>query len=310
MALAYPWHLTASLTWSRAEIKDSPLIIPKCQRHRAVLVYSDPVPGDLQLKCSLFSVWCPCLCSYFEQLLDSWLVRAGGFHPAHAGGRPRAHCSRAWCFLTGISPSILLCLQLQCSRDESLFFPLRTAAYVVDSSSSLGLYWGMSENPIHISHHALINWCFISWGLPKEASIWSLNLITNPFSPLPFPLLSQIRFLSFLQDMNPLPEVSQISAVGHWNLLSEAGKEKWYMEGTVTHAGIEMMKQKLLLRRLRGVQRPTGGKSKAWAFQPWKTPTYGGQVRVVLCWAPFLLLSPSLCCQQQRGGAESGRQPI
>lgn len=40
------------------------------------------------------------------------------------------------------------------------------------------------------------------------------------------------------------------------------------MEGTVTHAGIEMMKQKLLLQRLRGVQRPTGGKSKAWAFQP------------------------------------------
>lgn len=40
------------------------------------------------------------------------------------------------------------------------------------------------------------------------------------------------------------------------------------MRGTVTHAEIEMMKQMLLLQRPRGVQRPTGGKAKAWAFQP------------------------------------------
>lgn len=82
------------------------------------------------------------------------------------------------------------------------------------------------------------------------------------------------------------------------------------MRGTVTHAEIEMMKQTLLLWRPRGVQRPIGGKAKAWAFQPWKASAYWSferRVRVAGWWA-LRLPAESLPCQQQCSGAEDSRQ--
>lgn len=80
--------------------------------------------------------------------------------------------------------------------------------------------------PIHISHRVHINWCFTSQGLPKEAPVWSLNnLTTIPFSPPLFLLvIDKIHF--FFLDVNLLPEVSQIAALGHRNLISEAERER------------------------------------------------------------------------------------
>jgi len=79
------------------------------------------------------------------------------------------------------------------------------------------------------------------------------------------------------------------------------------MRGTVTHAEIEMMKQMPLLQRPRGVQRPTGGKAKAWAFQPWRASacwSFEHRMRLVDWWA-LCLPAKSLPCQQQCSGAES-----
>lgn len=67
------------------------------------------------------------------------------------------------------------------------------------------------------------------------------------------------------------------------------------------------MKQTLLLRRPRGVQRPTGGKAKAWAFQPWKASAYWSfecRTRVAAWWA-LRLPAQSLARQQQCSGAGS-----
>lgn len=73
-----------------------------------------------------------------------------------------------------------------------------------------------------------VNWYFTSQGLPKEALIWSLNNFTTNTSPSSSSFLSLFchKLNFFFLDMNLPPEVCQISALGHWHLITEAEWER------------------------------------------------------------------------------------
>lgn len=116
---------------------------------------------------------------------------------------------------------------------KAFLFSLQIAACAVDSSPSLSWYWGMSQNPGLFIFHIM---CTLIGTLHRRDFLrkhwFSLltTLLQTHFSPFLFPFCHRydsffysfffFLFSHFFQDMNPLPEFSQISALGHGEILS------------------------------------------------------------------------------------------